>query len=46
MSDKIITMYKQGSSDKTTSDVFQEGDSMDRFVLLFEASARRCELIV
>ncbi len=46
MSDKIITMDKQGSSDKATSEGFQDGDSMDRFVRVFEASARRWELIV
>lgn len=46
MSDKIITMDKQGSAGKATSDGFQEGDAMDRFVRAFESSARRWELIV
>ena len=46
MSDKIITMDKQGTSDKAASSGFQEGESMDRFVRVFEASARRWELIV
>ena len=46
MNDKIITMDKQGSNERSTSEGFPEGDSMDRFVRVFEASARRWELIV
>jgi uncharacterized protein YoxC len=46
MNDKIITMDKQGSPERSTSEGFPEGDSMDRFVRVFEASARRWELIV
>jgi hypothetical protein len=46
MSDKIITMDKQQPGIKPPSDGFTEGDSMDRFVRVFEASARRWELIV
>jgi hypothetical protein len=46
MNDRIISMDKQKSDKQPPSDGFQEGDSMDRFVRVFEASARRWELIV
>ena len=46
MNDKIINMDKQASGNTTSSEGFPEGDSMDRFVRVFEASARRWELIV
>ena len=46
MSDKIIKMDKQQPGDKSRSGGFPEGDSMDRFVRVFEASARRWELVV
>jgi hypothetical protein len=39
-------MDKQPSGNTTSSEGFPEGDSMDRFVRVFEASARRWELIV
>lgn len=45
MSDKIINSDKPESG-KSASQGFPEGDSMDRFVRVFEASARRWELIV
>jgi uncharacterized protein YoxC len=46
MNDKIITMDKDAPAKKASSDVFAEGESMDRFVRVFETSARRWELIV
>jgi len=46
MTDKIITIDKQHATDSDHSSGFSEGDSMDRFVRVFEASARRWELIV
>jgi len=46
MNDKIITMDKDAAASKASSEGFVEGDSMDRFVRVFETSARRWELIV
>ena len=46
MNDKIINMDKDAPANKASSDVFAEGESMDRFVRVFETSARRWELIV
>lgn len=46
MTDKIINMGKQDSDKKASRELFPEGDAMDRFVRLFEASARRWELVV
>ena len=46
MNDKIITMDKDAAAKKASSEAFGEGDSMDRFVRVFETSARRWELIV
>ena len=46
MNDKIINMDKDAAANKASSDGFVEGDSMDRFVRVFENSARRWELIV
>jgi len=45
MSDKIISIDAQGA-DKKHGDVVIDIDTMDRFVNVFEASARRWELIV
>jgi hypothetical protein len=39
-------MDKQSPGTSTSTEGFPEGDSMDRFVRVFEASARRWELIV
>jgi len=46
MNEKIINMDKQKSGNGSTSGGFPEGDSMDRFVRVFETSARRWELII
>jgi len=46
MNEKIITMDKQKSGNEPSSGGFPEGDSMDRFVRVFETSARRWELII
>ena len=45
MSDKIINIEKQEGS-KSAQQGFSDGDSMDRFVRVFESSARRWELII
>ena len=44
MNDKIINLEKQGAGKR--GDVVIDSDTMDRFVNLFESSARRWELIV
>ena len=50
MSDKITNVDKQASAGAagkdSTRELFPEGDAMDRFVSVFEASARRWELII
>ena len=48
MTDKITNIDKSGSSSDKGSprEIFPEGDAMDRFVRVFEASARRWELII
>ena len=50
MSDKITNMDKQASAGAagkdSTRELFPEGNAMDRFVRVFEASARRWELII
>ncbi len=49
MSEKITNIEKQSGSpaDKNAPhETFNEGESMDRFVQVFEASARRWELVV
>ena len=50
MSDKIKIVDKQATAEAAGKDsareLFPEGDAMDRFVSLFEASARRWELII
>ena len=50
MSDKITNADKQASAGAAGKDspreLFPEGDAMDRFVSVFEASARRWELVI
>ena len=47
MSDKITNIDQQDSAGKgSPREVFPEGDAMDRFVRVFETSARRWELII
>ena len=50
MTEKITNSDKQGSVEAAGKDspreLFPEGDAMDRFVRVFEASARRWELVV
>jgi len=49
MSEKITNIDKQSSKDTdkdSSRELFPEGDAMDRFVRVFEASARRWELII
>jgi hypothetical protein len=49
MNEKITNIDKQPgtSSDKDSPrEIFPEGDAMDRFVHVFEASARRWELVI
>ena len=50
MSDKIVNIDKQDAetkgSTKSAQQGFPDGDSMDRFVRVFESSARRWELII
>ena len=46
MNEKIITMDQKKSGNESSSGGFPEGDSMDRFVRVFETSARRWELII
>jgi hypothetical protein len=50
MSDKITNVDKQASAGAagkdSTRELFPEGDAMDRFVSVFEASARRWELVM
>ena len=50
MSDKITIVNKQAKAEAagkdSTRELFPEGDAMDRFVRVFEASARRWELIM
>ena len=50
MSEKITNIDKQDSAEAAGKDspreLFPEGDAMDRFVRVFEASARRWELVV
>jgi hypothetical protein len=50
MSDKIINIDKQDADKKgggnSAQQGFPDGDSMDRFVRVFESSARRWELII
>ena len=50
MTEKITNSDKQGSAEAAGKDspreLFPEGDAMDRFVRVFEASARRWELVV
>ena len=47
MSDKITNIDPKPSAEKDSSrEIFPEGDAMDRFVRVFETSARRWELII
>jgi len=50
MTEKITNNDKQASAEDTgkdsTRELFPEGDAMDRFVSVFEASARRWELVM
>ncbi len=50
MSDKITNPDKQSTAGRTGTDstrkLFAEGDAMDRFVRVFESSARRWELVM
>ncbi|HAJ91223.1 MAG TPA: hypothetical protein DCO71_01145, partial [Gammaproteobacteria bacterium] len=50
MTDKITNLDKQAAAGGTGKDssreLFPEGDAMDRFVSVFEASARRWELVI
>ena len=50
MSDKITNVDKQASAGAagkdSTRELFPEGNAMDRFVSVFEASARRWELVI
>ena len=46
MSDKITNIDKSDSDKGSPREIFPEGDAMDRFVRVFEASARRWELII
>ena len=49
MTDKITNKDKQSpdkSGDEPAREMFPEGDSMDRFVHVFESSARRWELVI
>jgi len=47
MSDKITNIEPQASAEKDSPrEIFPEGDAMDRFVRVFETSARRWELII
>lgn len=47
MSDKITNIEPQASAEKgSPREIFPEGDAMDRFVRVFETSARRWELII
>ena len=47
MTDKITNIDQQNSNEAGSSrEIFPEGDAMDRFVRVFETSARRWELII
>ena len=47
MSDKITNIDQQDATGKGSKrEIFPEGDAMDRFVRVFETSARRWELII
>ena len=46
MTEKITNIDKQSADKDAPRELFPEGDAMDRFVRVFEASARRWELII